>query len=147
MDKTSPAKIPIPPKEGVLWVWERRSPGSSHRFFDLAMRMMGGITTYVSANAVKIVSRISFTYMSRVYLVMGHYYPKINGLRAMCLVEKGKILYLVTMFYVFLIPNQFLIIKTSEIMFGLNHFISLLCCCKHFNITLISNLKETITDN
>lgn len=43
IEKILPEKMPIPPKEGVRIVCERRSPGSSQRFLASATRMIEGI--------------------------------------------------------------------------------------------------------
>ena len=55
-----PANMPIPPKEGVLTLWDRRSPGSSIRFFLIARWMIDGIARYVNANEVMNASIISY---------------------------------------------------------------------------------------
>ena len=47
-----PAKIPIPPKEGVMTECELRSPGISYRRFLRATEMMAGMAKNVNENAV-----------------------------------------------------------------------------------------------
>jgi hypothetical protein len=62
IEKISPLKIPIPPKDGVRSVWERRSSGSSYKFFAMAIFIMDGIAKNEIINAViklGIISNIS----------------------------------------------------------------------------------------
>ena len=52
IEKIKPAKIPIPPKDGVAWVWDRLSPGSSQRFFSIAILIIDGIAKKEMMKAV-----------------------------------------------------------------------------------------------
>ena len=61
------AKMPIPPREGVLILCDRRSPGSSIRFFFIARFMMDGMARYVSAKDVIKAKMTSYIY----YLKLG----------------------------------------------------------------------------
>ena len=45
IEKIIPAKIPIPPNEGVLVEWDRLSPGSSIKCLTFAILMIDGIET------------------------------------------------------------------------------------------------------
>lgn len=52
MEKMTPAKMPMPPKEGVITVWECLSVGTSTKFLSFATLIIEGIAKKVSVNAV-----------------------------------------------------------------------------------------------
>ena len=58
LEKISPAKIPIPPKEEMQFLWILRSQGMSNNFFASEIFIITGIDVYAMKNEIRDMNKI-----------------------------------------------------------------------------------------